>query len=268
MFDWTERPGSLQPLDARRVIEHRYSLATARARGRRVLEVGSGASMGLRALAKVAELAVGCEYSIENLEHTPPAERGAVVCGDAHALPFRDASFDLVVAMAMVYYLRMDEFLAEVRRVLRPGGRLFFCMSNTDIPGFVAAPHTTRYYSIPEMRDVLSRAGLAAAFGGAFPTAIRSLWALRARAVVKGVAKTIVTGLPGGGELWSRWRVGRLGELAPLPHDVPIVDVDDTEPLPADAIDTTHRVIYVDAWPLDDCREAEAPGARRRSEAE
>src|ERR1043166_6065639 len=44
---------------------------------------------------------------------------------DAQALPFRDGTFDCVVALWMLYHLEdLDRGLREVVRVLRPGGRL------------------------------------------------------------------------------------------------------------------------------------------------
>lgn len=48
-----------------------------------------------------------------------------VVRADARALPFADASFDTVYAHRMLNDAgRIDDVLAEVRRVLAPGGRL------------------------------------------------------------------------------------------------------------------------------------------------
>ncbi len=44
---------------------------------------------------------------------------------DAHALPFADASFDTVLANRMLNAAgRVDAVLTEIRRVLRPDGRL------------------------------------------------------------------------------------------------------------------------------------------------
>jgi SAM-dependent methyltransferase len=46
-----------------------------------------------------------------------------VVCGDASRLPFADRSFDVVVASEVLEHVRDDaEVLAELARVLRPGG--------------------------------------------------------------------------------------------------------------------------------------------------
>lgn len=44
---------------------------------------------------------------------------------NATELPFPDASFDLVIAMHMLYHVReQDKALAEMHRVLKPGGTL------------------------------------------------------------------------------------------------------------------------------------------------
>jgi SAM-dependent methyltransferase len=49
---------------------------------------------------------------------------GSCVCGSATSLPFADATFDLVGAFDVLEHCEPeDAVLAEVRRVLRPGGR-------------------------------------------------------------------------------------------------------------------------------------------------
>ncbi len=45
---------------------------------------------------------------------------------DAVRIPFADAGFDAVIANHMLYHVAdLDATLAEIRRVLRPGGRLY-----------------------------------------------------------------------------------------------------------------------------------------------
>jgi SAM-dependent methyltransferase len=50
---------------------------------------------------------------------------GAVVCADALAIPFRDGTFDRVIAAEVLEHLPGDQVaMAELARVLRPGGSL------------------------------------------------------------------------------------------------------------------------------------------------
>jgi ubiquinone/menaquinone biosynthesis C-methylase UbiE len=46
------------------------------------------------------------------------------VLGDAEAVPFLDASFDCVISSAALYNTRLEISLPELRRVVRPGGRI------------------------------------------------------------------------------------------------------------------------------------------------
>lgn len=51
-----------------------------------------------------------------------PDAAGQLVVGDIAQLPFGDASFDLVVATGVLEYADVEGALAELARVLRPGG--------------------------------------------------------------------------------------------------------------------------------------------------
>lgn len=51
-----------------------------------------------------------------------PAERK--IRGESEALPFPDASFDLIVSISTLQYTDHDAFFRECERVLRPGGML------------------------------------------------------------------------------------------------------------------------------------------------
>ncbi|MFC5864932.1 class I SAM-dependent methyltransferase [Acidicapsa dinghuensis] len=55
--------------------------------------------------------------------------------GDAHAMPFRSESFDLVVGRGILHHLDFDVALREIHRVLRPGGGAVFVEPLGDNPG-------------------------------------------------------------------------------------------------------------------------------------
>jgi SAM-dependent methyltransferase len=99
--------------------------AVAEAAPRRVLEVGCGWGELAQSLAReTGATVVATDLSPRMVELA--CERGVDArIADVQALPFDDASFDVVVAAWMLYHVPdLDGALAELARVLRPAGRL------------------------------------------------------------------------------------------------------------------------------------------------
>jgi len=70
------------------------------------------------------------------------------VCGDAQRLPFPDRSFDAyTIAFGLRNVTRIDQALAEARRVLKPGGR-FLCLEFSR----VVLPILDRLYDLYSFR--------------------------------------------------------------------------------------------------------------------
>lgn len=83
--------------------------------------------------------------------------------GDMHALPFADASFDLVVLMhALTYSTRPAQAVAEAARVLRPGGRLLLSsLARHEHKAAVEAyGHVNLGFGGKELRKFAEKAGL------------------------------------------------------------------------------------------------------------
>ncbi|WP_405181349.1 class I SAM-dependent methyltransferase [Nocardia sp. NBC_01377] len=103
----------------------------AGARGR-TLEIGAGSGLSVPHYPDdLTELVLlepnpALRTRLTVLAHSPAAPI-TVVDGDAHALEFPDGSFDTVTASLVFCSVRdPDRALAEVHRVLRPGGQFLF----------------------------------------------------------------------------------------------------------------------------------------------
>jgi SAM-dependent methyltransferase len=107
--------------------------AAALAGARRVLDVGCGDGQISRLAVKVgAELVVGVDPTWNQV--VVAAERGGgarFLRSGAADLPFADASFDVVVACLVFEHIEaVDAAIAEVSRVLAPGGRFLFFLNH------------------------------------------------------------------------------------------------------------------------------------------
>ena len=99
----------------------------------RVLEVGTGEGQVARAIAAVHGAEVtGIDPTARQIDEAMRRGGGVTYlrCG-AEALPFDDADFDAVVCCLVFEHIdAVDEAIAEVGRVLRPGGRFVFCLNH------------------------------------------------------------------------------------------------------------------------------------------
>jgi ubiquinone/menaquinone biosynthesis C-methylase UbiE len=139
---------------------HRYCIARDLCCQLDVLDVASGEGYGSVILATVAKTVKGVdidqsaiaysksEYKLNNLEF---------LHGSALALPIEDVSVDVVVSFETLEHIQEHHrFLAEVKRVLRPGGR--FLVSTPDRAVY-SAQHFNQFHKLElnedEFRSVL-----------------------------------------------------------------------------------------------------------------
>lgn len=105
-------------------------------RGRRVLEVGCGAGVDLLRFARGGAVVTGVDTSSAAIDLARRnlalhAVSGSLLVADGEALPFENASFDLVYAHGVVQYAADDGALvSECRRVVRPQGTAIFQVYN------------------------------------------------------------------------------------------------------------------------------------------
>ena len=103
--------------------------------GLRVLEVGCGRGVGTEIILERFGARGVCAFDLDEgmvelarrrLEGYAP-ERLQLRVGDAAAIEAADSSFDAVVDFGILHHVPdWRQAVAEIRRVLRPGGRFFF----------------------------------------------------------------------------------------------------------------------------------------------
>jgi SAM-dependent methyltransferase len=107
----------------------------------------------------------GIEYFPEAAQRAAQKSGAEVLAGSINALPHHDASFDVAVSLDVLCHQAVDQpaALAELHRVLAPGGRLV--LNLPALPWLTSAHdirvHTARRYTRASVGAALAEAGFA-----------------------------------------------------------------------------------------------------------
>lgn len=117
-------------------------------RDARVLDLGTGGGRLLPRLAPVARRVTAVDLSEALLARAPRLPRVGLVQANALDLGLRSDAFDIVISLGLCEYVAdLDPFLAQVARVLRPGGQIAFTYHQlAAYRGPVAEPPEASYF--------------------------------------------------------------------------------------------------------------------------
>jgi len=129
-----------------------------------ILDAGCGTGAVLQSLAS-SPRAAGVDLSSDAVAFCRNRGLRNVAQGDVAALPFVDASFDVVICSNVLYHKWIDgvgSALTELARVLRPGGILLVVVPAFE---FLRSDHdravmTARRFTKGELRELLVTSGL------------------------------------------------------------------------------------------------------------
>jgi len=143
--------------------------------GAKVLEIGCGDGGGAGIFARLFKPGLYHGLDVDpamvkvaagRRAHSDLGRFALFVQGDAERLPYRDGAFDAVVNFGIIHHLPdWRRGLAEVGRVLRPGGTFYFeeiyppLYANPLFRVMLAHPRVDRFHG-PEFRAVMDGQGL------------------------------------------------------------------------------------------------------------
>jgi GT2 family glycosyltransferase/SAM-dependent methyltransferase/glycosyltransferase involved in cell wall biosynthesis len=142
LIEWTgERMVPWAP-DLQVVYEHlhRYAFATRFVEGARVLDLAAGEGYGVAMLADAAKEVVGVDIDADTVRHARRSYRrtnvrfelGSII--DPRLLDGEAGSFDVVTCFEAIEHVeRQDILLANVHRLLRPGGLFIVSTPDRDV---------------------------------------------------------------------------------------------------------------------------------------
>lgn len=151
-----ERSSGLDPSEM--VIYNRclfaYEVAANYVKGD-ILELGSGEGYGVKLLAPLASRYVAIDKFDTSLPAGDNIEFRKMLLPSLTGIP--DNSFDFAVTFQVIEHIRQDEeFVKEIHRVLKPGGKLLVSTPNR-LMSLTRNPWHVREYTVRELTGLLKK---------------------------------------------------------------------------------------------------------------
>jgi len=143
---------------------HRYAFASRFVKDKTVLDVACGEGYGSNLLASTAKKVIGIDIDDETIPKASAKYQKANLefkKGSATSLPLEDNQFDIVVSFETIEHIaEHDQMLAEIKRVLKPGGLFIISTpdkkSYSDETGYKNKYHVKELYA-EEFRELICR---------------------------------------------------------------------------------------------------------------
>lgn len=122
-----------RPAGKRRWARRVQMLSAGLEPGMDVLELGCGSGYFTRELIKTGARITAIDISPDLLElarRAAPDPNVTFLAENAYAMSFADSRFDAVIGISVLHHLEIEKGLAEVFRVLKPGGIICFTEPN------------------------------------------------------------------------------------------------------------------------------------------
>lgn len=228
-------------------LANRYYWAKDYAQGRDVIEVACGTGPGLGYLDAISKSLLAGDFSPAMVAQVKRHYGDRVSCDvfDAQEMPFEDNSADVILIFEALYYVpSAEKFVAECKRVLRPGGYVLVTNANSDLFDFNPSPHSFVYHGAKELGELFGSAGFSVELFGSTPIAKVGL----KQKILRPIKKLVISA-----NLMPKTMAGKrilkrlvFGTPVAMPAEITanMVDVETPVPLPAGKPSTAFKVIY------------------------
>lgn len=142
-----------------------YNFAASFSDNKKVLDFGCGTGYGSQILSRNSESVVGIDISSDAIQYARDNYSGTTLnfeILDQAILPFSDSAFDLITSFQVIEHIEdADSYLSEMKRVLKPGGKLLLSTPDKKTRLFLLQRPWNYYhineYSIKTLFNLLSK---------------------------------------------------------------------------------------------------------------